>query len=125
MLGSDKQNYQTRIVTEQSGDTVEAEVFQAVFECDLEQNPDHPPIIIEEFIEGHDFSIYVVTDGVSFSFSPSMQDYPFLYNGNIGPKTGGMGCVIAEKSNLPFLDVLDYENAKSSSDSIWNMPPLY
>ena len=110
---SDKQNYQTRIVTEKNDNTVEAEVFQAVFECNSEQNPNHPPIIIEEFIEGHDCSIYVVTDGVSFSFSPSMQNYPFLCNGNTGPKTGGMGCVTAEKSNLPFLDVLDYGNAKN------------
>ena len=109
---SNKQNYQTHILLEENNDRIEIEVFRAFNNVDVEYNSEHPPVIIEEFIEGQDFSIYVVTDGVNFSFSPSMQDYPFLNNNNIGPKTGGMGCITAEKANLPFLSHLDYERAK-------------
>ena len=48
-------------------------------------------IVIEEYLEGEEASIFVLTDGDKFiSLLPS-QDHKPIYDGDKGPNTGGMG----------------------------------
>jgi phosphoribosylamine---glycine ligase len=48
-------------------------------------------IVIEEYLEGREASVFVVTDGQEMlPFLPA-QDYKRIYDGGEGPNTGGMG----------------------------------
>jgi phosphoribosylamine---glycine ligase len=48
-------------------------------------------IVIEEYLEGREASVFVITDGRDFlPFLPA-QDYKRIYDGDEGPNTGGMG----------------------------------
>ena len=48
-------------------------------------------IVIEEYLEGREASVFVVTDGQDIlPFLPA-QDYKRVYDGDEGPNTGGMG----------------------------------
>lgn len=48
-------------------------------------------IIIEEYLEGEEASIIVVTDGEGAVPLASAQDHKRVYDGDKGPNTGGMG----------------------------------
>ena len=48
--------------------------------------------LIEEWLEGEEFSTYVVTDGHSYQIIGSAQDHKRAYNFDQGLNTGGMGC---------------------------------
>ena len=50
-------------------------------------------VVIEEFLTGHEMSLFVFTDGVHYSLMPSVQDYKKAFNGDKGPNTGGMGAI--------------------------------
>ncbi|KAI0388555.1 phosphoribosylamine-glycine ligase [Xylariaceae sp. FL0594] len=52
------------------------------------------PVLVEEFLEGPEFSVLGVTDGVTIDLFPPMKDYKRLHDGEMGPNTGGMGCQI-------------------------------
>jgi phosphoribosylamine--glycine ligase len=48
-------------------------------------------IVVEEYLEGREASIFVITDGQEMlPFLPA-QDYKRIYDGGEGPNTGGMG----------------------------------
>jgi phosphoribosylamine---glycine ligase len=48
-------------------------------------------IVIEEYLEGREASVFVITDGQEMlPFLPA-QDYKRIYDGDVGPNTGGMG----------------------------------
>ncbi|MEO8910448.1 MAG: phosphoribosylamine--glycine ligase [Gemmatimonadaceae bacterium] len=48
-------------------------------------------ILIEEFMEGEELSLFVVTDGVHAIPLLPAQDHKRLLDGDFGPNTGGMG----------------------------------
>jgi phosphoribosylamine--glycine ligase len=48
-------------------------------------------IVIEEFMEGEEASIFVLTDGEGALYLPAAQDHKRAYDGDTGPNTGGMG----------------------------------
>jgi phosphoribosylamine--glycine ligase len=48
-------------------------------------------IVIEEWLEGEEASIFAITDGERFVLLPSSQDHKRLGDGDTGPNTGGMG----------------------------------
>ncbi len=48
--------------------------------------------VIEEWLEGEEFSMFAITDGKSLQIIGSAQDHKRLYDGDIGPNTGGIGC---------------------------------
>ncbi|MGG7466544.1 MULTISPECIES: phosphoribosylamine--glycine ligase [unclassified Plantibacter] len=57
-------------------------------------------VLVEEFLEGPEVSLFFVTDGETvYPLSPA-QDYKRLLNADAGPNTGGMGAY----SPLPWLD---------------------
>ncbi|RSM13753.1 hypothetical protein CEP52_001693 [Fusarium oligoseptatum] len=50
-------------------------------------------IVIEEFLEGREISMTLMTDGKTWKLFPPGQDTQRIYDGNIGPNTGGMGVI--------------------------------
>lgn len=48
-------------------------------------------VLVEEFMEGEELSLFVLTDGVHFVSMLPSQDHKRLLDGDAGPNTGGMG----------------------------------
>ncbi|HEY6976480.1 MAG TPA: phosphoribosylamine--glycine ligase [Chitinophagaceae bacterium] len=57
-------------------------------------------VIIEEFLQGIEASVFVLTDGKDYKIIGHAKDYKRIGEGDTGPNTGGMGCV----SPVPFVD---------------------
>jgi phosphoribosylamine--glycine ligase len=57
-------------------------------------------VVIEEFLNGIEVSVFVLTDGKSYLLLPEAKDYKRIGEGDTGPNTGGMGAV----SPVPFAD---------------------
>jgi len=57
-------------------------------------------VVIEEFLDGIELSVFVLTDGDSYKILPSAKDYKRISEGNTGLNTGGMGAI----SPVPFAD---------------------
>jgi len=60
----------------------------------------HGSVLIEEFLDGQEVSLFLLSDGHSVLPLSPAQDYKRLANGDLGPNTGGMGAY----SPLPWLD---------------------
>ncbi|MCX7788269.1 MAG: phosphoribosylamine--glycine ligase [Spirochaetes bacterium] len=50
-------------------------------------------LVVEEFLDGFETSIFVLCDGSSYQILPPCMDYKKAYDGNQGPNTGGMGSI--------------------------------
>jgi len=48
-------------------------------------------VVIEEFLKGEEVSIMAVSDGKHFQILETSQDHKRIFDGDIGPNTGGMG----------------------------------
>jgi phosphoribosylamine--glycine ligase len=55
-------------------------------------------VVIEEFMNGIEVSVFVLTDGNDYVLLPEAKDYKRIGVGDTGPNTGGMGSV----SPVPF-----------------------
>jgi len=58
-------------------------------------------VVIEEFLEGDELSILTFSDGVTFKSMPPAQDHKRIFDGDLGPNTGGMGCYAPTKIATP------------------------
>ena len=50
-------------------------------------------VLIEEFLEGIELSVFVLTDGKDYVLLPEAKDYKRIGDNDEGPNTGGMGAV--------------------------------
>jgi phosphoribosylamine---glycine ligase len=57
-------------------------------------------VVIEEFLDGIEFSVFVMTDGDDYLVLPEAKDYKRIGESDTGLNTGGMGSV----SPVPFMD---------------------
>jgi phosphoribosylamine--glycine ligase len=57
-------------------------------------------VVVEDFLDGIEFSVFVLTDGKDYQVLPVAKDYKRIGVGDTGPNTGGMGSV----SHPPFVD---------------------
>lgn len=57
-------------------------------------------VVIEEFLDGIEMSVFVLTDGKDYFILPEAKDYKRIGEGDTGLNTGGMGAV----SPVPFVD---------------------
>ena len=60
-------------------------------------------ILVEEFLEGEELSLFVVTDGTRFLPFIGAQDHKRLLDGDVGPNTGGMGAYAPASIATPAL----------------------
>lgn len=66
-------------------------------------------IVIEEFLEGFELSVFAVCDGKDFVILPTAQDHKRLLDDDLGPNTGGMGAY----SPTPQCDLALLEKIKA------------
>ena len=57
-------------------------------------------VVVEEFLEGIELSVFVLTDGDSYKILPTAKDYKRIGEGDTGLNTGGMVAI----SPVPFAD---------------------
>ena len=57
-------------------------------------------VLVEEFLDGIEVSVFAITDGKNYIILPQAKDYKRIGEGDTGLNTGGMGCV----SPVPFAD---------------------
>ena len=57
-------------------------------------------VVIEEFLDGIELSVFVLTDGKNYKILPTAKDYKRIGEGDVGLNTGGMGAI----SPVPFAD---------------------
>lgn len=94
------------------------------FEDDIFGESGHT-IVIEEFLEGEETSVFVVTDGMDYVVLPPAQDHKRALDGDQGKNTGGMGAYspaplitdsilsqVAKEIIVPTLNALKKEKKK-------------
>jgi phosphoribosylamine--glycine ligase len=64
-------------------------------------------VVIEEFMEGEEVSLFVLTDGEAILPLTTAQDHKRAFDGDTGPNTGGMGAY----SPAPVMDRALYDKA--------------
>ena len=69
-------------------------------------------VLVEEFMEGEELSVFALTDGTSFLILPGLQDHKRLHDNDMGPNTGGMGAYVPV--TLPTTDRSDSTNTDPS-----------
>lgn len=65
------------------------------------------PLLVEEFLQGFEFSLIVLANGTRYVPLPVAQDHKPIGEGNTGPNTGGMGAV----SPVPLVTDAIYREA--------------
>lgn len=66
-------------------------------------------VVVEEFLTGIEFSVFVLTDGKTYKILPEAKDYKRIGEKDSGPNTGGMGAV----SPVPFADAAMWEKVET------------
>ena len=67
-------------------------------------------VVIEQFLEGIEVSVFALTDGKNYQIIGHAKDYKRIGEGDTGLNTGGMGCV----SPVPFMDRIFMEKVEKS-----------
>lgn len=57
-------------------------------------------VVVEEFLEGFEVSIFVLSDGKNYQILQPCTDHKKAFNGDKGPNTGGMGAI----TPVPWVD---------------------
>jgi phosphoribosylamine--glycine ligase len=66
-------------------------------------------VVIEQFLNGIELSVFIITDGKSYKLLPEAKDYKRVGEGDTGLNTGGMGSV----SPVPFADKVFMEKVRT------------
>ncbi|WP_109301993.1 phosphoribosylamine--glycine ligase [Aquimarina sp. AU474] len=67
-------------------------------------------VVIEEFLDGIELSVFVLTDGKNYVTLPTAKDYKRIGEGDTGLNTGGMGAI----SPVPFADLALMDKIESN-----------
>ncbi len=71
----------------------------------------HGAVVVEEKLEGEEFSLQCFCDGTNVVATPPVQDHKRRLIGDQGLNTGGMGSYSCANQLLPFLTSADLEQA--------------
>lgn len=67
-------------------------------------------VVIEEFLDGYELSVFAICDGEDCVLLPAAQDHKRLLSGDMGPNTGGMGAY----APTPLCDEMMMKKIKDS-----------
>ncbi len=67
--------------------------------------------LLEEKLDGEEFTLQTFIDGKNVIGTPLVQDHKRAFDGDQGPNTGGMGSYSMENHILPFVSKKDVEEA--------------
>ncbi len=76
------------------------------------------PFVVEEKLEGQEFSLISFCDGRTLAHMPLVQDHKRAYAGDAGPNTGGMGTYTDANHRLPFLTESEVEEARLINERV-------
>lgn len=74
-------------------------------------------VLIEEKLEGEEFSLQLFSDGKRISIMPPVQDHKRAFTGDRGANTGGMGSYTSGRL-LPFMHESDLEEGRKISQGV-------
>jgi len=81
----------------------------------------HGKVLIEEKVEGEEFSLQFFSDGKHLIPTPAVRDYKRAFDGDLGPNTGGMGSYKNTGNFLPFMDKADWESGLKIGQRIFEV----
>jgi phosphoribosylamine--glycine ligase len=88
-------------------------VREALAYCEELFREGHQAVVIEEKLDGEEFSLQSFADGLTVKHMPIVQDHKRVGIGDTGPNTGGMGSYSWNDGSLPFLTQEDVESAQA------------
>lgn len=91
------------VVIPESFDDAKAAIQECFVNCSFGKAGDK--VVIEEFMEGQESSIFAITDGKDYILLPAAQDHKRIHDGDLGKNTGGMGAY----APTPFVDEIILE----------------
>jgi len=74
--------------------------------------------VVEEKVEGEEFSLMSFCDGETLRHMPAVQDHKRAYEDDKGPNTGGMGTYTDVDHKLPFLTDADIAAAQQVNQRV-------
>jgi len=69
------------------------------------------PFLLEEKLDGEEFTLQTFVDGKNVIPTPLVQDHKRAYENDLGPNTGGMGSYSMEDHLMPFITQEDINDA--------------
>ncbi|MBC8034084.1 MAG: phosphoribosylamine--glycine ligase [Chitinophagaceae bacterium] len=95
----------------------------AEFELMIQQNKfgdASKKVVVEEFLDGIELSVFVLTDGKNYVILPEAKDYKRVGEGDTGLNTGGMGAVSPVPFAGPdFMKKVEDQIVKPTIEGIW------
>jgi len=76
------------------------------------------PVIVEEKLEGEEFSLQLLSDGKHLVPTPAVRDYKRAFDWDLGQNTGGMGSYKDRGNLLPFMTENDWKEAIEIAEKI-------
>lgn len=76
-------------------------------------------VVIEEFLDGIELSVFVLTDGKNYVTLPTAKDYKRIGEGDTGLNTGGMGAISPVPfANTDFMNKIDDQIVKPTVNGL-------
>jgi phosphoribosylamine--glycine ligase len=94
------------------------DVQEALSYCEELLAEGHRAVIIEERLDGEEFSLQSFCDGTTLVHLPLVQDHKRAQDNDTGPNTGGMGSYCCADGSLPFLRPEHLEDAKAINEAV-------
>jgi phosphoribosylamine--glycine ligase len=91
---------------------------EAMFRDFFMPNFEKGAVIVEEKLDGEEFSLQFVSDGRHLVPTPSVRDYKRAFDWDLGPNTGGMGSYKDRGDLLPFMRESDWREALEIGERI-------
>jgi phosphoribosylamine--glycine ligase len=91
---------------------------ESLFEDYFSPNFEKGAVIVEEKLEGEEFSLQFVSDGEHLIPTPAVRDYKRAFDWDLGSNTGGMGSYKDRGDLLPFMRKGDWREALEIGEKI-------